>query len=50
MLSVIPNRAYFNVTYSEILELPVRIRDRMVEKINEWRAQEDANARKKGKS
>lgn len=37
-----PDRANFQLTPSEVLGLPVRIRDKMLKQLKEWRAQEDA--------
>lgn len=42
-----PGRARFAVTYDEVLRLPVRLRDAMLEQITRWRADEDAKAAKK---
>lgn len=36
----VPYRAGFNLGYNEVLSLPVRLRDKMLEQIEEWRAQE----------
>ena len=46
MLAVVPERAHFNLTYQEVLELPVSLRDKMLEQLVEWRAQEDSKAKR----
>jgi len=43
LLARIQGRSGFNLTYTEILDLPVSLRDRMLEQIDEWRAQEDSS-------
>jgi len=42
LLSDIPDRARFALTYEEVRSLPVRLRDKMMEQIQEWRSQEDS--------
>lgn len=45
LLARLPNRASFNLTYSEVLELPYSLYERMAEQIQEWRDQEDNQAK-----
>lgn len=40
LLSVNPGRSRFNLTYSDVLELPVSLRDAMLEQIADWRVEE----------
>jgi len=40
LLARYPNRAGFNLTYQDVRNLPLSLRDRMLEQINEWRSQE----------
>lgn len=42
LLADVPNRARFNLTYTELQELPLALVERMIEQINLWRSQEDA--------
>lgn len=40
-----PGRARFNLTYSEIMKLPIRLRDRLLEQLEEWRIAEDEQSK-----
>lgn len=31
-----PTRAHFGLSYSEVMELPVKLRDEMIERLNRW--------------
>lgn len=46
LLADVPDRARFALTLNEVLDLPVWLRTLMVDQINEWRSQEDAEAAK----
>ncbi len=46
LLAVVPERSNFNLSPSELLALPVRIRDKMLEQLATWRSAEDAQAKK----
>lgn len=41
LLEDVPGHARFNVTYSDVLELPISLRDAMLEQLTEWRAREN---------
>ncbi len=45
LLADVHERSRFSLTYSDVLELPVSLRDRMLEEIDQWRAEEDSKAR-----
>ena len=42
LLADVPGRARFNLTYRDVLDLPLSLRDAMVRQIEEWRAREDS--------
>ena len=47
LLSQIPKRAHFGLSYSDYRELPWGLRDKMIKQVNEWRAEEDRQAKRK---
>jgi hypothetical protein len=46
LLAEVPNRARFAISWPGVLDLPVSLRDAMLEQIEEWRLQEDSPAKK----
>lgn len=46
LLADVPERSRFNLTYRDVFELPLGLRDAMLEQIEQWRAQEKSAAAK----
>ena len=40
-LADIPGRSRFDLNYDQYMELPVKLRNKMSEQIQKWRAEED---------
>ena len=46
-LTDMPGRSRFDLNLDQYMELPVRLRDKMATKINEWRRKEDQQGKKR---
>ena len=42
LMANVDGRANFNLSYSEIMNLPISLRDAMIDTMQCWRSQEDA--------